>query len=274
MSGRVLGADLGSVARWADDVLIGEARFQAQERGFEVLKAHGGEQDGADERKQRQTEDAAPLNVIAEEMLHDPVVQAVEHVVKDVDAVADFTETAEGRKVQDSGEGMIEGEEIEDQCGGEKINEGVADGGHDGITGVGMVEEVGRPELAIGKFPGSEAGEKGEHHPTSKAKGLRGLWSADGEGGEATDQQGVGAKWRDSVEELGVEVILRDQIKAGDTGGEQNRDAGEAEVAQGLPPAKGEDDQGPDEIELLFDTQRPEVSQIKREGSWGYGLSA
>ena len=214
------------------------------------------------------------MRVPTEEQLEEVYVEAVEHVMEDVEAIAHLSEVTQRSEIEEFGEEVLEREEMEHKCGRRDVDKGVTDGGHDRIARIRMVEEVGWPELPIPKLPKEETSDRSDQDDAGESIDLGGFRAADGESGKTAEEQGVSAEGRDAVEKLSGEVFLRNKVETGDACGEEDGHAGETEIAQGLSLSKGEDDHGPDEIELLLHAEGPEVAEVEGQGSRGNWLRA
>ncbi len=110
--------------------------------------------------------------------------------------------------------------------------------------------------------------EDGEHNARGR-QDVAGEGSAQYEGEAAAEQQRIDAEGCPTVEDL----LLEQEVGQGLTGGVARKwaedDSCEAELEEPSAVTNEEDEPGPDEVELLFNAERPEVAKVEldvREG--------
>lgn len=197
-------------------------------------------------------------NVRGDFRFDDEGVEVVWDVVEDVGAVADLAKGTEGS----NGEGAIEegaGDEAEgDKAGGEEVDDGEAPGEPPDGWLVGEVVAPERVEEVNGGQGEGDAGEPAEGREDGEALG-----AAEQKGEEAAEQKRVDAQGSEAVGELEVDEGAREQ-EDGELA--QNGESDHYSEADGHETAAvfdEEDHGGPDEVELLFYAERPEVAEVE-----------
>ncbi len=244
----------------------GEEAFEREDGLFEEVEGEHGDDVGENKGE----ESADDVVIVAAGGVADlgaeAVVKRLEKDVVDVEAVADAAEPAERRPREDSA----------GKAGAE--NQGNSGSGGDAEAGkaepeLDWVDEIERSGGNAGPEIDDEAADEG-------VKGIFadeavGAWLAacgvdaiaHGEGQSAAEGEGA---------TLGKQEVVVQMVGAGTIEGEEGVDGNQEEFANSKKPdaeAKGvaaavreEHDDGPEEIELLFDGQGPEMVERQRGG--------
>jgi hypothetical protein len=189
------------------------------------------------------------------------IVEGMKKVMKDVEAVADLSNTAQRPDREEPIEqGAGPDREKEDGCG-DQVDEGKAEGPDPGnvrLSGEALVKKGSRADPDRYKKQ-----QRQEQKRSRETKERFCLWPAKNKSQKSSEEKSVDAELGSEVESVGGDPSTWKQ-KAGSKPGErhENDDRG-AQVEKAYAIAKKKDGEGPCEVELLFDAERPEVSEAE-----------
>ncbi len=274
-AGLVLGVmAFAAAAVAADDGLTpgeggvhGEEAFEGEDGQLEQVEGQPGDEASEGEGD----EDADELIVLAGVFVAyedaEVIEVGLEQYVEDVKAVADASEPAERSEGEEGAGQTVAQNEWNGRCGGD------TDGGQ-AEPELGRSGEIERAIRNAGEEEDEDSGEEGRTSifaDNSVAAGLaasRADAASHGEGDGGSEGQGSGV----GEEEVVVEMVDAGPVEGGERVDGVEEYFGQAEdpeaEAKSVAAAVGEEqDERPDEIELLFNGQRPEV--IERQGEGG-----
>ncbi len=254
--GGVFGDDLVELGAGG---VVGEAGFQAEDGRLEETEAapSGGYCDGQGEEGGGGHRNRAGEMVRAEPEADGDEGERGDDGVKEVEAVAVAAEEAEhGGGAEAMGAGL--GKDCADEKGGEEEGEEGGRPDHDG--GV-----VGDGKTGVADVEGGEGEGGDEKDGAAEAKEKR-----IGAGAEAYREEGPGEKavqagGRPAIEDVGVDGGVG-AVPEQEPEGKRGKGAGEGGEGDVFRLAEKKKEQGPDEVELLFDGKGPKLVDVDPPG--------
>ncbi len=179
--------------------------------------------------------------------------EGVDRVVEDVEAVAVLAEEAERLRAEDAGRAAGRDEGHSDEGGETDADEG----GSEGLLEGAVVEA----EAAVGEGHEQYGDEAKEEDPGGDREDAVAVSGAEQKREDAAEEEVVGAGEGGAHGEVTVgEVRLEEDDEGADA---EDTEAGEERGSdERSEVAEAEDDERPEEVELLFDLQAPEVADV------------